>query len=81
MMEIDDIEDIPLPLDIALRPRQRSVALRQRQQEPGIGESAVPGTHAIWVRTFGCAHNQSDSEYMLGQLQSYGYRQAGGGFG
>lgn len=34
----------------------------------------LPGTQSIWVRTFGCAHNQSDSEYMLGQLQENGYR-------
>jgi threonylcarbamoyladenosine tRNA methylthiotransferase CDKAL1 len=36
--------------------------------------STVPGTQAIWVKTFGCAHNVSDTEYMMGQLQEYGYR-------
>ncbi|EIE26794.1 hypothetical protein COCSUDRAFT_35241 [Coccomyxa subellipsoidea C-169] len=30
--------------------------------------------YGIWVKTFGCAHNMSDSEYMMGQLQDYGYR-------
>lgn len=34
----------------------------------------VPGTQSVWVKTFGCAHNQSDSEYMAGQLAAYGYR-------
>ncbi|PNH05950.1 Threonylcarbamoyladenosine tRNA methylthiotransferase [Tetrabaena socialis] len=33
----------------------------------------VPGTEAVWVKTFGCSHNISDSEYMAGQLQEYGY--------
>ena len=33
----------------------------------------VPGTQSIWVKTYGCAHNTSDSEYMAGQLASYGY--------
>lgn len=34
----------------------------------------VPGTESVWIRTYGCAHNTSDSEYMAGQLQAYGYR-------
>lgn len=35
--------------------------------------SCVPGTQRIWVKTFGCSHNSSDSEYMCGQLQEYGF--------
>ena len=37
---------------------------------PGV----IPGTASVWVKTFGCSHNQSDSEYMAGQLEAYGYR-------
>lgn len=33
----------------------------------------VPGTQTIYIKTFGCSHNQSDSEYMAGQLSAYGY--------
>jgi len=33
----------------------------------------IPGTQKIWVKTWGCAHNSSDSEYMAGQLAAYGY--------
>ncbi|KAG2495228.1 hypothetical protein HYH03_006502 [Edaphochlamys debaryana] len=40
----------------------------------GASASAVPGTQSVWVKTFGCSHNISDSEYMAGQLQDYGYR-------
>ena len=40
------------------------------------GVQQVPGTAAVWVKTFGCAHNVSDSEFMLGQLQAQGYRHA-----
>lgn len=36
-------------------------------------ESRVPGTERIFVKTWGCAHNQSDGEYMAGLLRSYGY--------
>lgn len=33
----------------------------------------VPGTQSIFIKTYGCSHNVSDSEYMAGQLASYGY--------
>lgn len=35
--------------------------------------SNIPGTQTIYVKTWGCAHNSSDSEYMAGQLAAYGY--------
>ena len=31
-------------------------------------ENIVPGTASVFVNTWGCAHNSSDSEYMAGQL-------------
>ncbi|KAH9491981.1 Threonylcarbamoyladenosine tRNA methylthiotransferase [Bulinus truncatus] len=37
-------------------------------------DSYVPGTQKIYVRTWGCSHNSSDSEYMAGQLAAYGYK-------
>lgn len=33
----------------------------------------IAGTQTIWVKTWGCSHNNSDSEYMAGQLAQYGY--------
>lgn len=36
-------------------------------------ESVIPGTQWIYLKTWGCAHNNSDSEYMAGQLALYGY--------
>uniref|UniRef100_M4BZB9 Threonylcarbamoyladenosine tRNA methylthiotransferase n=1 Tax=Hyaloperonospora arabidopsidis (strain Emoy2) TaxID=559515 RepID=M4BZB9_HYAAE len=44
--------------------------------DAGVKEepSSVPGTQLIWVKTYGCSHNVSDSEYMQGVLSSYGYR-------
>jgi len=35
--------------------------------------SFVPGTQRIWVKTFGCSHNTSDAEYMMGCLSEQGY--------
>lgn len=37
----------------------------------------VPGTQSVYVKTYGCSHNSSDSEYMAGQLERYGYRLLG----
>lgn len=40
----------------------------------GDCSSQIPGTQKIYVKTFGCSHNVSDSEYMMGQLVEYGYK-------
>lgn len=32
-------------------------------EDSGV-QAVVPGTQRVWVRTFGCSHNVSDSEYM-----------------
>lgn len=32
------------------------------------------GTQTIYVKTWGCAHNNSDSEYMAGLLAAHGYK-------
>lgn len=37
-----------------------------------LGEN-IPGVQNVYVKTWGCAHNSSDSEYMAGQLSAYGY--------
>ena len=39
---------------------------------PGA-RSTVPGVAKVHVKTFGCSHNHSDSEFMAGQLGAYGY--------
>ncbi|EDV24289.1 uncharacterized protein TRIADDRAFT_26388 [Trichoplax adhaerens] len=42
--------------------------------EKAVGDSIIPGTQGIYIRTWGCSHNKSDGEYMAGQLSSYGYK-------
>jgi len=37
-------------------------------------KSSIPGTQKIWIKTYGCSHNVSDSEYMEGILSDYGFR-------
>lgn len=77
---IEDIEDLISSQDI--RPKERyankkTVVVRAKKErktvERPILESVIPGTQTIYLKTWGCAHNNSDSEYMAGQLQAYGY--------
>mmetsp|Transcript_29859 Transcript_29859/g.42593 ORF Transcript_29859/g.42593 Transcript_29859/m.42593 type:complete len:611 (-) Transcript_29859:68-1900(-) len=35
--------------------------------------SYLPGSQRVWLKTYGCSHNVSDSEYMEGLLKAYGY--------
>merc|ERR1712172_143178 len=43
-------------------------------EQDGMDEEVrVPGTGVVFVKTWGCAHNSSDSEYMAGQLAAQGY--------
>ncbi|XP_075225849.1 threonylcarbamoyladenosine tRNA methylthiotransferase [Lycorma delicatula] len=39
-----------------------------------LQSSIIPGTQSVYVKTWGCTHNSSDSEYMAGQLAAYGYK-------
>lgn len=39
--------------------------------------SLIPGTQKIWMKTWGCSHNNSDGEYMAGQLAASGYKITG----
>lgn len=36
-------------------------------------ESFIPGTQSIYIKTWGCSHNNSDGEYMAGLLGASGY--------
>jgi hypothetical protein len=75
---VDDIED-SLQVPFEARPvhdeKPRFFPVADNGTAPDeLARRTVPGVHTIWVRTFGCSHNQSDSEYMMGILQAYGYR-------
>ncbi|GFG29348.1 hypothetical protein Cfor_10211 [Coptotermes formosanus] len=64
---------------------KRSVTVRVRRKhngqvkcEPEVQQysapsSIIPGTQTIYIKTWGCTHNSSDSEYMAGLLAAYGY--------
>uniref|UniRef100_A0AAQ4S711 tRNA-t(6)A37 methylthiotransferase n=1 Tax=Gasterosteus aculeatus aculeatus TaxID=481459 RepID=A0AAQ4S711_GASAC len=79
---IDDIEDMvsssdPTPLErqsarknIIPRSRKKNELLSHEELQ---ADSLIPGTQKIWMKTWGCSHNNSDGEYMAGQLAASGY--------
>ncbi|XP_041358083.1 threonylcarbamoyladenosine tRNA methylthiotransferase-like [Gigantopelta aegis] len=87
---VDDIEDIVRVDDVTVQdrveakkyvlPRARKTRTPNSKVENGgteekvQAESYIPGTQSVFVKTWGCSHNNSDSEYMAGQLASYGYK-------
>ncbi|XP_071505002.1 threonylcarbamoyladenosine tRNA methylthiotransferase-like [Diadema antillarum] len=82
---IDDIEDIVSVGDATPKERfankpavvpkvlKRRKDRGQKTEEQVCAESIIPGTQKVFVKTWGCSHNNSDGEYMAGQLASYGY--------
>lgn len=77
-MTVSDIEDFEKPSEAdRVRFTEANVRVRYRtqQQDNEPKPSAhVPGTQSVYVKTYGCSHNQSDSEYMCGLLSAYGYK-------
>ncbi|XP_010244836.1 PREDICTED: threonylcarbamoyladenosine tRNA methylthiotransferase isoform X1 [Nelumbo nucifera] len=70
-----------LPLTaVGMKPRRNKpnnhASKEQNTKFQGLSPTSspeVPGTQTIYMKTFGCSHNQSDSEYMAGQLAAFGY--------
>lgn len=54
------------------RKNQEGIALQAELDPEYLQE--VPGMGSVFVKTFGCSHNISDSEFMMGQLSDYGYQ-------
>mmetsp|Transcript_38917 Transcript_38917/g.110147 ORF Transcript_38917/g.110147 Transcript_38917/m.110147 type:complete len:352 (+) Transcript_38917:232-1287(+) len=64
----------PLPAMVVWDQKIPWTGASPMQSDSHMNCSSIPGTQLVWVKTFGCAHNISDSEYMAGQLSAYGYR-------
>ncbi|UXI17183.1 endoplasmic reticulum-Golgi intermediate compartment protein 2 [Sarcoptes scabiei] len=88
-MVVEDIEDCfgQLEVESLGRSPDRSFAIRynprRNKSDTVENESTdwnliqndcfLPGKHSIFVRSWGCTHNTSDSEYMMGLLAQSGY--------
>lgn len=83
-LELCDIEDAVTKDDITpndriihrniVLPKTRLRSARKVNDELPVGDSIIPGTQKIYIKTWGCSHNNSDGEYMTGQLAAYGYK-------
>lgn len=56
----------------ALR-RKVPSSLSSHDSSGPVADSFIPGTQSIYIKTWGCSHNNSDGEYMAGLLASNGY--------
>ncbi|XP_064453171.1 threonylcarbamoyladenosine tRNA methylthiotransferase isoform X2 [Mirounga angustirostris] len=82
---LDDIEDIVSQGDlkpqdrhsarkhVVPKARKRNTQKYLQEENSPPSDSTIPGIQKIWMRTWGCSHNNSDGEYMAGQLAAYGY--------
>ena len=75
---VTDIEDIVTTRDdVRSSPNINQVlprALRKHAPPPSAeGDSFIPGSQSVYVKTWGCSHNTSDGEYMAGLLAASGY--------
>lgn len=73
-MDIEDgfeSERISKPINDIVHTRYRPK--NQQNAEPPFVESELGWTSKIWARTWGCAHNGSDTEIMSGLLVKAGY--------
>ncbi|XP_063116017.1 threonylcarbamoyladenosine tRNA methylthiotransferase isoform X1 [Cavia porcellus] len=85
-MLLDDIEDIVSQEDskpqdrhfarkhVVPKVRRRNTQTYLQEESSPPSDSTIPGIQKIWIRTWGCSHNNSDGEYMAGQLAAYGYK-------
>ncbi|XP_057331761.1 threonylcarbamoyladenosine tRNA methylthiotransferase [Microplitis mediator] len=85
---IEDIEDLISSQDITPKERyssRKKVTIRSKNKkdieklneelpEVPVLSSIIPGTQTIYLKTWGCTHNSSDTEYMAGQLAAFGYQ-------
>jgi threonylcarbamoyladenosine tRNA methylthiotransferase CDKAL1 len=74
-----DIEDLKPP-DLTRGPRCDDEVVPKHKRNARFkprtecnAPSFLPETKRVYVRTFGCAHNASDSEYMAGVLAAEGF--------
>ena len=86
--KMDDIEDLgvdaPAHSPSRTNTRGGSVlpkALRTHHCPDRVAGTNIPGVGSVYVKTWGCAHNTSDGEYMAGLLAEYGYNITPGGRG
>jgi threonylcarbamoyladenosine tRNA methylthiotransferase CDKAL1 len=77
---VDDVEDDPVRASDSFGDATSDSAaatfvsrMSERDTDAPSRSPSIPGRGVVHVKTFGCSHNVSDSEFMAGQLGAYGY--------
>ena len=76
---VEDVEDDPVRASDSFGDATSDsaaatfVARRSPRDRDAPRSPPIPGRGVVHVKTFGCSHNVSDSEFMAGQLGAYGY--------
>ncbi|XP_062505151.1 threonylcarbamoyladenosine tRNA methylthiotransferase-like isoform X2 [Corticium candelabrum] len=83
MQNVSDIEDIVTGEDNGDRkPNRRNVLPKRLRRREALCEkshvtpslmSNIPAMEKVYIKTWGCSHNNSDGEYIAGQLSAFGY--------
>lgn len=73
LFDFDEEQPRPARKEKALKKQKKHKNIESTEVEEELVEEPIkvekaPGTHNIFVKTFGCSHNISDSEFMTGQL-------------
>eukprot|EP00466_Bigelowiella_natans_P015906 jgi/Bigna1/67841/fgenesh1_pg.4_\ len=77
---MDDIEDLGKDEMVQreerfeVMPKSFKRSQKRRDKDPIESSGNIPGTQSVYVKTWGCSHNNSDGEFMAGQLATYGYQ-------
>ncbi|KAK4391256.1 Threonylcarbamoyladenosine tRNA methylthiotransferase [Sesamum angolense] len=64
---------LPVASAVGVKPKHKKKNNNFQDSLKSYTAAKIPGTQTIYMKTFGCSHNQSDSEYMAGQLSAFGY--------
>ncbi|KAJ3219032.1 Threonylcarbamoyladenosine tRNA methylthiotransferase [Dinochytrium kinnereticum] len=78
---LEDIEELILPekterissTNVSRKVFKASGRKEQQLAPNALGDYFLPGQASIFVKTWGCGHNNSDGEYMAGLLAAQGY--------
>lgn len=59
---------------VVIKVKEQKVGEEVKEEGDEVVNGELPGKQKIFVKTYGCSHNISDSEYMAGLLAEYGFQ-------
>ncbi len=59
---------------VVIKVKDQKIGEEVKEEGDEVVNGELPGKQKIFVKTYGCSHNISDSEYMAGLLAEYGFQ-------